>query len=401
MNDLSRRSKHLVFPGALLLAACASSIVAAQQTSPPQGTASSKPSAKASATASGPSQKTGSPNTASPNTGPQNTAPQNGTITPPVIAPVQQTEPPKPIKKVEVDKPVVVQPIQANKPAPDTVSPTAPTTSKPLPGGVEAVAPGPSPIATPGTLSAPAPAVEVVRPDRYFLLVFGSQSTPKRAKYTHTWATIVKAVPAKNDPAKFDLTSHTISWLPRTLNVRVLTLRGECGVNLSLKQTLNYVRSCGECVAMWGPYELDPAVAPQIYDKFLRQIARLNSGRVLYKAMDPDHGPRSTYISNCIHAITDLDGLNRRGNYDEIRNHGFSASQYLAGVMIRSGKVDSSVTHEWVTDALDINCYPIQRRMIMPCRPPQMVQQPVVQQPVILQPTVVPPAEAQAQAATR
>ena len=364
MTDTLRNFRQLLFTTTTLVATLATAIVAAQQTPPPKAPPAGTPTA--STPAATPTQSA----TPTPST----------TTTPTVIAPVQQTEPPKPIKKVEVDKPVVVQPTPANKPAPDTTSPTAPTTSKPLPGGVESVAPGASPISTPGTLSAPAPAIEIVRPDRYFLLVFGSQSSPKRAKYTHTWATIVKAVPAKGDPQKYDLTSHTISWLPRTLNVRVLALRGECGVNLSLKQTLNYVRSCGECVAMWGPYELDPAVAPQIYDKFLRQIARLNSGSVLYKAVDPDSGPRSTYISNCIHAVTDLDGLSRRGGYDEIRNHGFSASQYIAGVLIRSGKVDSSVTHEWVTDALEINCYPIQRRMIMPCRPPV--------QPVAVQPQV-------------
>jgi hypothetical protein len=309
------------------------------------------------------------------------------------VEPVKQTEPPKPIDKVSEDKPVEVKPTPANKPTPDTTTPTAPSTSKVQPNGVETVAPGPSPIAAPGTLSAPPPvavtpggvvAQPIERADRYFLLVFGSQSNPKRPKYTHTWATIVKATPDKNDSEKFDLSSHTISWLPRTLNVRVLALRAECGVNLSLKQTLNTVMGNGECVAMWGPYEIDPVVAPQIYDKFLRQITRLNSGSVLYKAVDPDYGSPATYISNCIHAVTDLDGLARRGNYDEIRNNGFAASQYLAGVLIRSGKVDSGVTHEWVAEALGLNCYRIQRRMIIPCKPavvaaPQIVVQPTAQ----------------------
>jgi hypothetical protein len=314
-------------------------------------------------------------------------------------APVQQTEPPKPIDNVKLDKPVIVEPTSATKPAPDTTSPTAPSTAKEKPG-VVTVAPGPSPITTPGTLSAPPPTMAVpnspaLQPggpkERYFLLVFGSQTTPKRARNTHTWATIVKATPGKDDPDAFDLTSHTISWLPRTLNVRVLALRPECGGNLSLVQTINFAHRAGACIALWGPYELDPVVAPQIYDKFLRQIARLNSGRVLYKAVDPDYGSGSTYISNCIHAITDLDGLTRRGNYDEIRNHGFAASQYLAGVLIRSGKVDSSVTHEWVAEALGLNKYCIQRRMILPCRPPV--------QPAPAQPQVVatPQAEAQPQ----
>ncbi|MCE9605752.1 MAG: hypothetical protein K8U03_12730 [Planctomycetia bacterium] len=300
----------------------------------------------------------------------------------PVEAPKAIETPPKPIEKVTQDKPVTVQPTPATKPTPDVTSPTAPSTSKVQPNGTETVAPGPSPIAAPGTLSSPPPAAPApnspaARPtapkERYFMLVFGSQSSPKRAKYTHTWMTIVKAVPGVENAAKYDLTSHTISWLPRTLNVRILTLRGEPGVNLSLHQTLKFALCNNECLAMWGPYELDPIVAPQIYDKSLRQISRLNSGCVLYKAVDPDHGPRSTYISNCIHAVTDLDGLSRRSNYDELRNHGFDASQYLAGILIRSGRVDSSVTHEWVADALGLGCYPIQRRMIIPCRPPLAV----------------------------
>jgi len=358
-------SRRQLFAWTAFAALAAPSLAVAQQAAAP-----SKPTATTQAPA------TQVPTTPAPTATPAATPP---------AAPAVEAEPPKPIKKVAEDKPVVVQPTPANKPAPDTTTPTAPSTAKTLPSGVETVAPGPSPIGATGTLSAPPPnvatpsgvlAAPIERPDRYFLLVFGAQSSPKRAKYTHTWATIVKAAPAKNDPAKFDLASHTISWLPRTLNVRPLALRGECGVNLSLKQTLNTVRSNGECVALWGPYELDPTVAPQIYDKFLRQINRLNSGRVLYKAVDPDHGPRATYISNCIHAVTDLDGLSRRGTYDEIRNHGFVASQYLAGVLINSGKVDSTVTHEWVVDALVINCYPIQRRMLIPCTPPVVVAQP-------------------------
>lgn len=331
--------------------------------------------------------------TAVPGATPNSTPSATPNAAPSATVPAQQVVPPKPVEKVSEDKPVAVEPTSPAKPAPDTTTPTAPSTAKEKPNGVETVAPGPSPISQPGTLSAPPPAVvspdsPAVQPggptERYFLLVFGSQSNPKRPKYTHTWATIVKATPGKDDPAAFDLTSHTISWLPRTLNVRVLALRAECGVNLSLKQTLNTVMINGECVALWGPYELDPVVAPQIYDKFLRQVNRLNSGCVMYKAIDPDHGPRSTYISNCIHAVTDLDGLTRRGNYDELRNNGFPASEYLAGVLIRSGKVDSSVTHEWVAEALGLNCYRIQRRMILPCRPPM---QPTAAQPqVVAQP---------------
>ncbi len=218
------------------------------------------------------------------------------------------------------------------------------------------------------SLSAP-PAVEqlpVIVPDRYFVIVFGSESVPKRGKYTHTWFTIVKATPNLDADNTYKLEVHTISWLPSSLNIRVIKLRPDCGVNLDLHRTIQFVRSNCECVALWGPYELNPAIAVELYNKTLKQIARLNSGRVLYKAVDPDSGPRSTYISNCIHAVTDLDGLARRTGYSELRNYGFAASANLARVMTGSGRVDWTVTHDWLLDALDLTKYRIQRRSLVP-----------------------------------
>ena len=41
--------------------------------------------------------------------------------------------------------------------------------------------------------------------ERYYLLLFGSESVPKRAVLTHTWATLVRA------PAGGPIEAHTIS----------------------------------------------------------------------------------------------------------------------------------------------------------------------------------------------
>jgi len=227
-------------------------------------------------------------------------------------------------------------------------------------------------------LSSPVPPPQTVVPPpvRYFALVFGSESVPKRGKYSHTWYTIVKATPKSDlktdyDPQGnqikyYDLLAHTISWMPRSLNVRVLKLRAECGVNMALHPTIRYCRSQGECLAMWGPYEVNPLVAEELYDKSVKQIARLNSGRVLYKAVDPDG---VTNICNCIHAVTDLDGPGRRSRYDEVRRYGFDASVYLTGVMARANRIDTSVTHDWVAEALELDQYRIQRRTVATCRP--------------------------------
>lgn len=42
-------------------------------------------------------------------------------------------------------------------------------------------------LTDPELLAAPAPANE-----RYFLILFGSQTTPRVPRYTHTWGTVVK-----------------------------------------------------------------------------------------------------------------------------------------------------------------------------------------------------------------
>src|SRR5262245_20057651 len=52
--------------------------------------------------------------------------------------------------------------------------------------------------------------------ERYFIIIFGSQSTPKQPKYTHTWATVVK-VTGCDGPGAPTIEEHTISWLPASL----------------------------------------------------------------------------------------------------------------------------------------------------------------------------------------
>src|SRR5262249_14815350 len=108
---------------------------------------------------------------------------------------------------------------------------------------------------------------------RYFAIIFGSQSVPLRPKYTHTWATVVKV---SDDAGGCAVESHTISWMPATLNIRVWSFRPEPGVNLDLHTTLRLMRCNGERLSMWGPYEIDDLR----YYRFLQQKARMESGIV-------------------------------------------------------------------------------------------------------------------------
>ena len=135
---------------------------------------------------------------------------------------------------------------------------------------------------------------------RFYMAVFAQDTNPRAAQTAHTFATFVKT-----DGEKFE--AHTISWLPRGDNVKLLK-RPEPGVNLDLKASLDRAAGMKAQVFEWGPFEIKPA----LYDLALKHIALLNSGKVLYKAVDlvPERG--GEIISNCIHAVTDIDMENGR-----------------------------------------------------------------------------------------
>lgn len=209
-------------------------------------------------------------------------------------------------------------------------------------------------------------AAEASADDRYFVMIFGSESVPKRARHTHTWATVVRAVPEAGDKEAYTLESQTISWMPATLVIHPLALRAECGVNLSLPATLRDSACKGECIAMWGPYELTAEHGPIVWERVRCQVARLQSGSVLYKCIDPDTGPRSTYMSNCIHAVSDLDRNLPRPGYNELTNNGMDASRHLVQIMVSRHRFDPSVTHDWVAQAIGVgDC--VQRRKAPVC----------------------------------
>src|SRR6516162_9703573 len=84
--------------------------------------------------------------------------------------------------------------------------------------------------------------------ERYYVMIFGSQSSPKLLRYTHTWATFIRVVGEGDDPRGYQVYPHTISWLPASLVVRVLSPVPEQGVNLELYATLDVVLKDRESV---------------------------------------------------------------------------------------------------------------------------------------------------------
>ena len=153
-------------------------------------------------------------------------------------------------------------------------------------------------------------------------LIFGSQSSPKILRYTHTWATLVRAVGEGPDPRNYEIYAHTISWLPETLELHVWRPWPEPGVNLDLYQTLDVVYSNRERVTMWGPILIEK----KIYDRSLWVLQIIASGAPQYRAIS---FPGNLLISDCIHAVAAVDPDFGREHYPLIRI-GKPASRFMA-----------------------------------------------------------------------
>jgi hypothetical protein len=186
--------------------------------------------------------------------------------------------------------------------------------------------------------------------EAYFLLMFGSQQTPPDADHSHSFATFVRVCYNGPQPGVPVIESHTISWLPRNLDIRVLALLPEPGHNFDLHTTLRFVLGDCQRVSLWGPYQIDP----ELYCRAMRQIRLLESGQVRYKAVDS--GYPSDRVSNCIHAI----GAVAEGNRVRVLSPGWGETASFSLLeRFRPWIVDCSHTHPWVASALGLNCYPI------------------------------------------
>ena len=194
--------------------------------------------------------------------------------------------------------------------------------------------------------------------EKYYVLLFSSQSEPKRAKYTHSWSTIVRVV--NQGPNAAPCVEHyTISWMPATLDIHPMRLRIEQGVNLDLHTTIREMLKNDERISLWGPYE----VRPGIYKKHLMQKAFVESGELGYQCIDTlGEARRTGKGSDCIHAITDMDAQFDRGNYP-LRRFGDKATAYIVEQVIeRKAVINPECTHDWLLGPLGIADCPIVKR---------------------------------------
>jgi hypothetical protein len=179
--------------------------------------------------------------------------------------------------------------------------------------------------------------------------MFGSQLSEPEPEYSHSWGTFAKVTfnPAQPTPR---MESFTISWLPRSLIIRLWTLEAEPGVNLDLHSTMRYVLGNQERVSMWGPYEIDE----ELFYKAADQLDLLQSGQVCYKAIDI--GWFSDRASNCIHALTSAVRV--------VQPHVFIPAwgETASFVILQDYTpwiVDRYHEHYYISSALGLDAYPI------------------------------------------
>lgn len=196
--------------------------------------------------------------------------------------------------------------------------------------------------------------------ERYYLLVFASQTTPVVPRKTHSWATVVRVSGCQSGESP-QIEEQSISWMPATMEIHPWRFRVEPGVNLDLRQSLNNALLNRERISLWGPYELRPGA----YRKFLLQREFMLSGQVGYQCVDSvGEASKKGNGCDCIHAITDLDALFDRKEYP-LSKFGDAASQHIAKQIVDRGAIiNPAQIHDWLIPVLGLDRYNIVRRAV-------------------------------------
>jgi hypothetical protein len=194
--------------------------------------------------------------------------------------------------------------------------------------------------------------------ERYYIMIFGAQSTPKFPRWTHCWATVVKVIEQPGGAAP-TIESHTISWFPASLWVKPWWFHVEPGTNLDLHATTEEVHRHHERVSMWGPYETWHG----LYRRFTVQKQFMESGEVGYQCIDTvGEAPKNGTGCDCIHAMSDMDPIFDRRRYP-LTYFGEAASRNIVRqVRQRPILINPDQTHDWLIPALGLDCYKIIRR---------------------------------------
>lgn len=205
------------------------------------------------------------------------------------------------------------------------------------------------------SLSVAAASAQPLAGERYYMTVFGAQSSPLRLRLTHTFAEFTRTVPTPMGEMVAE--SHTVSWMPATLRIRPLALRPEPGTNLTLQQTLDWVASFNGRVSMWGPREIGPE---RYYPSIVRK-AQLESGTMSYRAIGGFS--RDSQVSNCGQSFSRAGPVVGRIYLQPVPLPGELGTGRLVRRYERAGAfVEPGVNHPQLLPALGATTYPLIQR---------------------------------------
>ena len=193
--------------------------------------------------------------------------------------------------------------------------------------------------------------------DEYYLAIFSSQGNPKVPNRTHNWgvAVHVQIVGEHREVVSYD----AISWMPRTLEINMLRLRVEQGVNLSHEQSVAIAARTGQRVSLWGVY----LISSDSYLRFQNQRARLISGQLGYQCLDTigEAGNRRNGV-NCVHALADFASLMPKVPV-AAQPYGDESAAVMAQALVRRGLVGNPYADvSWVIEAMQWNAPQIAHR---------------------------------------
>ena len=193
-------------------------------------------------------------------------------------------------------------------------------------------------------VAASAPARAEEPNESYYMTIFSAQADSRDPRRTHSFASFVKAIGTGDSAKDYPIEVHTISWMPRSTMLKsALAAKPD---DVWLISLMGFVRMSNK----------DYRSAGEFYDRAIKQEARLNSGLVLYKAIDRRFRPGMA--SNCIHAVSDLDTDN--GLLHSGQGRGEAASRQVAQHLNR-WIINPGQTHAWVASRLGLNDQSVNR----------------------------------------
>ena len=187
-------------------------------------------------------------------------------------------------------------------------------------------------------------------PERYYMILFGTQSVPIKVPLTHTFATFVRTevLPVGERVVAVD----TVSWMPATLKIRPFAVFPEPGVNLTLQQTFDWIATFNGRVSKWGPYEIDA-------DRYARFIARKQDLEREFQYRAVGAITRNDKISNCGQSFARSSPIVGRRYLQPTPSPGENGTSDLARRYLRVGALQGNgATHDWLIPVIQADVYP-------------------------------------------